>query len=152
MMTTRFFSARHKAIVCACALLLTGSAVGARSATAEVAIGEIDARAASGDKELAKLFEKSVAQELSRLDLSHAKSKDRYLLSATLVSVGTRRARAGESAKAEVSAILRRARGGELHAVLRGSASTAEASEDARRAVVRGAVRSALRRVPEALR
>ncbi len=123
--------------------------------TAEVALGELNARGASGNSALARLFESSVERELSQLDLSRAKKRDRFVLSATLMSVASTKGRDGAEARAVVSATLRKAQGGELHAIVRGSATAtdaATASSHAERAALRAAVKSALKRVPEALR
>jgi hypothetical protein len=123
--------------------------------TAEVALGELNAKGASGNSSLARLFETSVERELSRLDLSRAKRHDRFVLSATLMSVASTKRADGAEARAVVSATLRKAQGGELHAIVRGSATAtdaAAASSHAERAALQAAVKSALKRVPEALR
>lgn len=137
--------------VIACAWAGTAEA----GSSAKVSLGEVNARGASGNASLERLFESSVERELSRLDLSRARSADRFVLSATLLKVGSRKDAEGAQARAVVSATLRRARGGQLHAIVRGSARATDASKasrDAERAAVRAAVRSALGRVPEALR
>lgn len=116
-----------------------------------VSLGEIHA---AHHAELEAVFRRSVERELASLDLSAVKTPERFVLSAELTELETRREDRELRATAKVTATLRRARGGELHAIVRGSATTAESARASRatmEAVVRAAARSAVRRVPEAL-
>ncbi len=132
--------------------LLAGPAAGGENA--QVRLGELENRAAAGDSTLDRLFRNAVQRELDHIDLSGIKAGEQFVLSATLLRIESRqKAREAEST-AVVSATLRRAKGGELHAIIQGRARVVEGKQDRRTAelgAVRGAVKSAVRRVPEAL-
>jgi hypothetical protein len=119
-----------------------------------VALGEVQNRAAKGDVRIDKTLRTAVEHELRTLDLSNVRGSERYVLSATLTkSDVTAKDRTAEST-AVVSATLRQARGGALRAIIEGRAKAVEDGEgrSAQISAVKAAVRSAVRRVPEALR
>ena len=127
-------------------------AVTADAGKAPVTLGRVTTRVQKGP-EVRQALESAVTQELSKV-VSSVKSRERYVLSAALVKMET----VTESDQAEttcvVSATLTR-EGGALHAVLQGRARATDhkrAARDAELGALRAAVRSAIGRVPEALR
>jgi hypothetical protein len=116
-----------------------------------VAVGEVSASTPSGEFSipLRSALNEGIAS------LSVATPRDRFVLSATLLHLDAVEVGRGARASAEVSLVLRRARQQTLYAVIKGHA-TAEAAEsslgETRDDALRAAVRSALRRLPEALR
>ena len=116
-----------------------------------VAVGEVSASTPSGEFSipLRSALNEGVA------GLTVAAPRDRFVLSATLLRLDAEQVGRGARASAEVSIVLRRARQQTLYAVIKGHA-TAEAAEsslgETRDDALRAAVRSALRRLPEALR
>lgn len=125
----------------------------ASAETRVVTLGELDVRAASDDREAAlRELRDAVTTELARLDLG--KTRERFVLSASITKLDTQVSRDRAESVCTVSATLRRARGGALHALLSGRARAsdgARAATLARRTALRAAVRGALRRVPEAI-
>ena len=106
-------------------------------------------------RKLEPAFRDAVITELGRVDLSGVDSRERFLLSASLVKMQTQADRDQTSVSCQVKATLRRQRGGALHAVLSGRARVEDGPERQRAAellAMQAAVRSAIRRVPEALR
>lgn len=123
--------------------------------SAQVRLGEVENRAAVGDADVDRLFRAAVERELDRIDLRGVKARDAFVLSATLVRIESRERDREAESTAVVSATLRRAKGGELHAIIQGRARVVDdrqARRTAELSAVRGAVHSAVRRVPEALR
>jgi hypothetical protein len=132
-------------------VLLASSGAGASSPT--VALGEVTSQVPRND--LPRTFRETVKSELSRVDLSEVSSKEHFVLSASLVRMNTRAGDGETESTAVVSATLRRERGGDLTAIIRGSARATDESGKSRvaeRSAMRAAVRSALSRLPEALR
>jgi hypothetical protein len=129
----------------------SASATTAVAAEPPVAVGEVRASTPSGEfsAPLRSLLTEGVAS------LTLGAPRDHFVLSATLVSLEAAQIGRGARASAAVSLVLRRARQQTLHAVLEGHA-TAEASNssvsETREDALRAAVRSALTRLPEALR
>jgi hypothetical protein len=116
-----------------------------------VAVGEVHASLPLG--EFAGPLKNALLDAMTRVELGSAREK--FVLSATLESLAAERVGRGARASAVVSLVLRSARRQTLHAVLTGRA-TAEAPDSSvselRDDALRAAVRSALRRLPEALR
>lgn len=118
-----------------------------------VSLGEVTARAPG--RAFVPLFRAAVTRELSQIDFSKAKPGERFVLSAALVRLHAATRSDGTEATCVVSATLRRARGGGLHAILRGRARALDGARQTRQAEIdamNAAVHSALRRVPDALR
>jgi hypothetical protein len=95
-----------------------------------------------------------VQSELQALELPAADGR-RYLLDVTLDELDTQRAGERTETTCVVSATLRDADDGGLQAILKGRARAGDAAPRAQRAralALSGAVRSALRRVPEAVK
>jgi len=118
-----------------------------------VSLGEVKVEKA--DPSLQQTFRGMVESELGRLDLSEARSHDHYVLAAALVKMSTRERSGHAESTAIVSATLRRARGGALHAVIQGRARVTDDPKQQRSVeltALRVAVRNALGRVPEAIK
>jgi hypothetical protein len=134
------------------ATLLVG--VTADAGRPPVSVGRIESRVTKrGD--VKRVLESAVKSELGRMDLTGFRGRDHYVLSASLVKMDT----VTESEHAEttcvVSATLTRQKGGALHAVLQGRARVTDRRDLAgasELAALRAAVRSAISRVPEAIR
>lgn len=116
-----------------------------------VAVGEVNAQTPSGEFSipLRSALTEGVA------GLAVPAPRERFVLSATLLRLEAEQVGRGARARAEVSLVLRRARQQTLYALIKGNA-TAEAADstlgETRDDALRAAVRSALRRLPEALR
>ena len=116
-----------------------------------VAVGEVRASTPAG--EFSVPFKSALAEAIASAELGS--SREKFVLSATLVRLEAEKVGHGARASAAVSLVLRRAREQTLYAVLNGRA-TAEATDssvsETREDALRAAVRSAVRRLPEALR
>jgi hypothetical protein len=138
-------------LVVAVALSLGATAVIAGgSPGAPVSLGEVSAKAPAG--EYRAPLRSAVLEALEQAKLG--RSRERYVLSASLDTLDAKQDGRRVSATAVVSLALRREKEQTLHAVLRGNA-TAEASDvtlaSAREDALRAAVESAMRRLPEAV-
>jgi hypothetical protein len=92
--------------------------------------------------------------ELSATDFAQVKTHDRFVLSATLVRLDSVLASDSVRATCVISVALLRDNGATLHAVIRGRATAEESktqADVARSDALRGAVHSAITRVPQAL-
>lgn len=146
-----FLATSLKSILFVSALVLTS--VPANAVAPTVQLGEVTTQVPR--KDLPKAFLETVKSELGRLDLTNVETKEHYVLSASLVQMSTRSSEGQAESTAVVSATLRRERGGDLRAMIRGRAQATDdsaKSSAAERSAMRAAVRSALRRLPEALR
>jgi hypothetical protein len=135
----------------AIALSLSGARSDAR--ISPVALGEV--HVPKPDATLRHEFRNLVQHELGRLNFDDVRPRDRYVLSAALLQISTHQSDGQSESVAVVSATLRSERGGTLHAMLEGRAQAVEAPDQARngeQTAMRAAVRSALTRVPEALK
>ncbi len=116
-----------------------------------VAVGEVRGSTPAG--EFSAPFKSLLSEAIARAELGSPREK--FVLSATLVRLEAEQVGHGARASASVSLVLRRAREQTLYAVLSGRA-TAEAAEssvsEAREDALLAAVRSAISRLPEALR
>lgn len=125
----------------------------ADAGSSPVALGEV--KVTRSDPSLERTFRGLVERELGEVDLSKVKGQDRFVLSASLVQMATRESSGQAETIAVVSATLRRARGGSIHAVIQGRAQATDRPSQVRsveRSAMRAAVRSALARLPEALK
>ena len=138
------------AVLFASMLLLAAPADGGQR---PVALGEVTAHATG--RSFVPLFRAAVVRELDHIDFGKAEPRERFVLSAALVRLHASASRDGTEATCVVSATLRRARGGELHAILRGRAKALDGAHRTREAEIdamNAAVHSALHRVPEAMK
>ena len=133
--------------------LLGATALYAPPASAEPAVAVGEVHAGLPWTEYSAPLKTALLDGIARAELGPAREK--FVLSATLESLAAERVGKGTRASAVVSLVLRSARRQTLHAVLTGRA-TAEANDsnlnELRNDALRAAVRSALRRLPEALR
>src|SRR4051812_31035730 len=116
-----------------------------------VALGEVHASTPSG--EFSAPLRAALARALARAELGS--SREKFVLSATLVRLDAEQVGRGARASAAVSLVLRRAREQSLHAILNGHATAEETNgsvSETREDALRAAVASALRRLPEAVR
>lgn len=119
-----------------------------------VELGKVKVRVARREAELGKTLRRTLEARLARLELPATKRPQRYLLDASLMRLSTQRSGRDLETTCVVSATLRKADGGALHAILRGRATAAassgavEANEDH---ALKAAVKSVLRRVPDAV-
>ena len=116
-----------------------------------VAVGEV--RGSTPNGEFSTPLRHALTEGVASLTLGTP--REHFVLSATLVTLEAEPVGRGARASAAVSLVLRRARQQTLHAVLKGHA-TAEATDssvsETRDDALRAAVRSALQRLPEAVR
>lgn len=118
-----------------------------------ISIGRISTRVPKR-ADVRRELESAVQRELGRIDWSGVRGKQRYVLSASLTKMETVTEGGQSESTCVVSATLTR-EGGALHAVLQGRARAVDrraAARDAELGALRAAVRSAIGRVPEALR
>lgn len=145
---TRVFRVRPASFV---ALALFLAAGGSRAGSSPVAIGEVSGKAPAG--EFSGPLRSALVEALDGAKLG--RTRERFVLSASLVTLDAKKDGPGVRATAVVSMALRREKEQTLHAMLRGSATALEGGSDldsARETALRAAVESALRRLPEALR
>jgi hypothetical protein len=150
MRVLSFVGTSVKSILFVSALVLTSLPANAVAPT--VQLGEVTMQVPRKDL---KAFRETVKSELGRLDFSAVGNKEHYVLSAALVQMSTRSTDGQSESTAVVSATLRREKGGDLRAMIRGRAQATDdsaKSSAAERSAMQAAVRSALRRLPEALR
>jgi hypothetical protein len=115
-----------------------------------VSLGEVSGKTPEG--EFAIPLSSAVRDALGRAKLGRA--SERFVLSASLDSLDTKRDGRQVTSRAVVSMALRREKEQTLHAVLRGSATAEESDatfDSARETALRAAVDSAMRRLPEAV-
>jgi hypothetical protein len=140
----------HVSWVTTLCVAVTAATTG-RAGEPPVTVGEVSAGTPSGEFSIP--LRTALNEGVARLSL--AAPRDRFVLSATLLRLDAEQVGRGARASAEVSLVLRRARQQTLYAVIKGNA-TAEAPDSSvgelRDDALRAAVRSALRRLPEALR
>jgi hypothetical protein len=133
-------------------LALSFSLVAGRASGGEspVVLGNVNGSTPGG--EFRAPLRNAVREALDATKLGRA--RERFVLSATLVTLDARQTGRSVSATAVVSLVLRHEKEQTLHALLRGSA-TAEDSDSTlastRETALRAAVRSAMRRLPEAV-
>lgn len=151
-MTLRSASYRATLAAVFVALSLFSSPGPARAHAPRVTLGEVSGRTPSG--EFTQSLRAALNEEFSLAKWPHASNKERFVLSVTLVKLSAERKDGAARATAVVSMTLRRARENTLYALLSGRATAVDESLDvdsARDSALRGAIRSALRRLPEAV-
>ncbi len=140
------------------ALTGVGYATSAGAATRVVALGEVDSKVRRDERWLQRELKKALKAELARIELP--KAPERYVLSVNLTQLFTKQREGRDPKRGEaestavISAVLRKAKGGTLHAILRGKATAVDSHVPAREielSALHGAVHSALRRVPDAI-
>jgi hypothetical protein len=115
-----------------------------------VLLGEVSGKTAEG--EFAVPLRSAVRDALGRAKLE--RPSERFVLSASLETLDTKRDGRRVTSRAVVSMALRREKEQTLHAVLRGSATAEESDatlDSARQTALHAAVESAMRRLPEAV-
>jgi len=129
------------------------------SSAARVSIGdvvvELERTVGGREAEFGRVLRVALAEELAALAATGGTGKRPLVLSATLTKLSTERRAERARASASISLVLRRADDHVLLAELRGRASVEETSDSVvtvQREAVRGAVRGALARLPEAVR
>jgi hypothetical protein len=142
--------------------LLLGLGIGlptvqAASRPAKVSIGDVvvHLETTSGrEAELSRLLRVALSEELALLAATGSTGKRALVVSATLTKLSTERCAARARASASISLVLRRADDQVLFAELRGRASVEETSDSVvtvQQEALRGAVRGAVARLPEAV-
>jgi hypothetical protein len=118
-----------------------------------VMLGEVETLPSA--RALRPLLRATLEEELRATNFGKSAYKKRYVLDASLSKLESSSKRASSSSTCELSAVLRADRDGEIVAAVRGRA-TAEgarsAADDTRTAAMRGAARSAINKIPHALR
>ncbi|MEZ4375710.1 MAG: hypothetical protein R3B07_33175 [Polyangiaceae bacterium] len=141
------------------ALTGVGYTSSASAATRVVALGEVESKVRRDERWLQRELKKALKAELGRMEVPKG-AREQYVLSVNLTQLFTKQ-REGRDPKhgeaestAVISAVLRKRKGGTLHAILRGKATAVDSHVDAREielSALQGAVHSALRRVPDAI-
>ncbi len=150
MRVLSFAQTSVKTALCLCACTLIAATADGK--VNPVFLGEVTTPVDRDD--LPRTFRETVKRELDRVDLSSVSTRDRFVLSAALVQMSTEASEGKSESTAVVSATLRRERGGDLTAIIRGRARATDSpakSRVAERSAMRAAVRSALERLPEAI-
>ena len=154
MVTRSVFRARTFSLaLLTLATALTSSAVLAKEAP--IAKVEVRTLVEREDRDLRQVLREKVESELSHVDLSGAPKGSRFVLSASLVRLETSTKGSASTSSCRVSLMLREAERGALRAVLDGSALAEDAATAKARAesfAIEGAVRGALRALPEAVK
>ena len=133
-------------VVLIAALLLVTPAV---AKAPPVTVGKVSV--ARGD--LKRELEQALSSEIAKLDLSAARQQ--FVLTASLVKLETTASARRVESTCIVSAELAQKKGGSLRAVFRGKARAEDASGSRRStelAALHAAVRSAVKRLPDAVR
>jgi hypothetical protein len=141
------------AAITAIAIAISVSTVSAK-VTTPVALGKVTTKVKNRNWLRPAEFRKVVERELAQIDMSQVKTRDRFVLEATVTKLETRATADRTEATCVVSGMLTRKSGGAVRAILRGRARAQDGPKKvqaAERAAVEGAVRSALSRVEEAL-
>ena len=133
--------------------------VKAANRASKVSLGDVvvqleSTTAGGGEAELTRTLRVALSEELATLAASGDTGKRPLVVSATLTKLSTERRAERARASASISLVLRRADDQVLFAELRGRASAEETSESVasvQQAALRGAVRGAVARVPEAV-
>ncbi|HEY3494339.1 MAG TPA: hypothetical protein VGK73_06625 [Polyangiaceae bacterium] len=147
-------SARRRSLwtlASACALSCAALSPPARASDPAVVVGEVSA--APKARALLPELRRALVAEVERAPV--VRTRERFVLSASLVQLETEQGAAAVRATAVVSLVLRHAREQRLRAILSGRATAEESGSDlesARESALHAAVESAVRRLPEALR
>ena len=117
-----------------------------------IELGEVNVRVRRRERELSETLRTTLQQRLRDLELPPSRQPKHYILHASLVRLRTEKSGGEMSTTCVVSATLRQAEGGTLHAILRGRATSAGSRRDHNeRIALKAAVRSVLGRVPDAV-
>ena len=132
--------------------LLLGCAIAALHTDADaaqrrVSLGEVSTRVQRADVDLPLVLRSSAQRELESLDLGRVHGKEHVVVSLSLLRMESDPG----AATCVVSGVLRNARTGNVFAVVEGKAQAAKPQANAEENALRGAVRGAMLRVPEAL-
>ena len=128
--------------------LVLAGALGADAAERKVALGEVSSHVVRKDLDVTRVLRASAQEELASLDLARSKTHEKVIVSVSLVRMEDE----ASSATCVVSATLRTARGGNVFATVEGKARASQPQANADENALRGAVRGAMMRVPDALR
>jgi hypothetical protein len=143
--------------------LLLGLGIGlptvqAASRAARVSIGDVmvhlETTGSGREAELSRVLRLALSEELAALVAAGGTGQRPLVVSATLTNLSTERRAERARASASISLALRRADDHVLFAELRGRASVEETSDSVvtvQQAALRGAVRGAVARLPEAV-
>ncbi len=131
----------------AASLFVFAGALGADGAEKPVSLGEVSAHVARHDFDVARVLRATAEQELATLELGRKKPREKVIVSVSLVRMDDET----NAATCVVSASLRTARTGNVFAVVEGKARASQPQANADENALRGAVRGAMLRVPEAL-
>lgn len=142
-----------------CLVLSSSTAMATVSASAPVvSVGEVvvalDAAGAEGAPDLRQALRRALLEELAQMTQKGVSIRRPLVVSVTLTKLSSERRAEHTKATAAISLALRRADDQVLFAELRGRASAEEAAgslASVRSAALRGAVRGAVRRLPEAV-
>jgi hypothetical protein len=141
---------------CAASSLALGLALSsARAPAGEIPVFLGDVGVGQQSPALRAQLRSLLSAELSRTDFAQVRTRDHFKLSATLVRLDSVVASDSVRATCVVSVALLRDNGTTLHAVIRGRATAEESkvhADVAQADALRGAVHSAITRVPQALR
>ncbi|MFW5741060.1 MAG: hypothetical protein ACOC1F_11915 [Myxococcota bacterium] len=139
------------------ALIAAGLAFAApaHTKTAPVALGAVTTRVQRPHIDVPKAFKSEVVRQLRSIDLSDIPDAKHVVLSASLTRLDTRRDGRRAHSSCVVSATLTKKEDGALVAILRGKARAEDHVHEQTSnelAVMRAAVHSAMRGIPNALR
>lgn len=152
----RQFAAKRLSVWVFAAVVGFALVVAPRSSSAvDVPVFLGDVGVGKAKPELRSVFRSALRDELSVVDFANVKTRERYMLSATLIQLDSVVTSNTVRATCVVSVALLRDGGTTLHAVIRGRATAEEGKAHADIAqgdALHAAVRSALTRVPQALR
>jgi len=141
-------SRRRSAFVALPLILATSAGFAGES---PVSIGEVSATTPSGEFETPLRSALQAALDTAKL----GRPRERFVLSASLETLASKKDGRNVSATAVVSIVVRRNKDQTLYAILRGNATALESDstlESARETAVRAAAGSAMRRLAEAVR
>jgi hypothetical protein len=142
----------RRALGTAAVAMLLACTLASEAKAPAVSIGRITSEVAK-KPELSRALASAVKSELRKLDLSSA--KERFVLSASLVRLDAVTEDNRVEVTAEVNGELARKVGGSVRAVFRGRARASDAKSAAKStelAALEGAVRSAMKNLPQAVR
>ncbi len=155
-MTMRPPVLRFALVLATFALGLTAFVGEARAETdGRLALGEVSAKVESTVADLAGVLRRAAFAELAALDMRGVTTTKHYVVSVSVVRLDRESTEKGSAATCIVSAVLRDAKRGALLVVLEAKARAEDVTKhlsDTETSAVRGAVRGALLRLPEALR
>jgi hypothetical protein len=123
----------------------------AESADQRVLLGSVSASATKLGPDLVRAFKDAARREVNQLDL--AATRERYVVSLTLTKLDTDASPRRARASCQVSALLTHESQGNVVAILSGRATVEDTPSNVRGMqldAMRAALKSALRRVPEA--